>query len=544
MRDLSYAELEDRVRWFGSLTVFVGILAMAALLIALNLSGAAPGSIRPTFFAIGLGLCAVAAWAAVEYVAERSRRDECLRCSELLRIVEHQKDIPTLRRLIRDLASASSRNPLVADLTREKLPELRKRLDKLEDVAVRNDRSTALRQMFPLMRKRVDERVEALRRSSQVLRAREIAVQGLARAKQRREQLERDTDAHVKTLSWWRQLNFDYPDYRQMDLEISKLEREVGSFLSKTATEAKKTETDLVAMKTRALDRLAASERKALEAVPHDRTVPFDERSLASSALWLGALSVPVSVWNDVAGSGEVFDALRSVNGNYAELNDVEIWMQTLLLPAESLVGLASLTKGALFEKHVAETTGGELHEHFNTPDTDIIIDGTAYQIKATDSEAYIDTIPAEIPVIATSEVAETAGVIDGGLTNAELDSATEIALGGTVVDISDTLLDAVLTGAGGLGVLATLRGINHAISSYRQGNDGVGAITEGVGVAVTGTMKATVDLAETGYKIVTSTPSRFVGRQTLRVVGTLGRVIVGPDEDGADKPQKGTSRS
>lgn len=544
MRDLSYAELEDRVKRSGSLIVFLGILAMATLLVAFNLSGTPSGNIRPTLFTIGIGLCAVAAWATIEYVAGRSRRDECLRCSELLRIVEHQKDISTLRRSIQDLDSASSRDPLVADITREKLPKLRKQLDKLEDVAVRNDRSTALRQMFPMMRKRVDERVDALRRSSEVLRAREIAVQGLARAKQRREQLERDTDAHVKTLSWWNQFNFDYPDYRQMDGEISKLERQVNSFLSKTTTEARKAEADLVAMKTRATDRLAASECTALEAVPHDRSVPFNERSLASSALWLGALSVPVSIWSDVARSGEVFDALRSVNGNYAGLNDIEIWMQTLLLPAESLAGLTSLTKGALFEKHVAETTGGELHEYFNTPDTDIIIDGTAYQIKATDSEAYIDTVSAEIPVIATSEVAETAGVIDGGLTNAELESVTEIALGGTVIDISDTFMDAALAGAGGLGVLATLRGINHTISSYREGSDGVGAIAEGVGVAVTGTMKATVDLAETGYKIVTSTPSRFVGRQTLRVAAAVGRAMVGPDEDETGKTQKDKSKN
>lgn len=118
------------------------------------------------------------------------------------------------------------------------------------------------------------------------------------------------------------------------------------------------------------------------------------------------------------------------------------------------------------------------------------------------------------------------------------------MTLGGAVIDISDPLLVAALAGVGGLGVLTTLRGIRHAISSYRQGNDGVDAIAEGVGVAVTGTMKATVDLAETGYKNVTSTPSCFLGRQTLRVAAAVRRAMVSPSEDEAGKTQKGKSKN
>ncbi len=253
---------------------------------------------------------------------------------------------------------------------------------------------------------------------------------------------------------------------------------------------------------------------------------------MASSALLLGALSVPVSAWNDISRSGQVYDALRSVNGNYAGMSDTEIWMQCLLLPPDSLLGLASLTKGALFEGHVAGTTGGNLHTNFNFPETDIVIDGTAYQIKATDSESYIATVDPDIPVIATSEVAERTDAIDGGLSNAELESWTELALGGTVIDLGDTAIDAVMAGLGGLSVLATIRGINHAAARHRAGIDGIDAIAEGVGVAVTGTMKATVDLAETGYKIAKSRPSRFVGRQVMRGLGAVGRAIDGPSED------------
>lgn len=92
-------------------------------------------------------------------------------------------------------------------------------------------------------------------------------------------------------------------------------------------------------------------------------------------------------------------------------------------------------------------------------------IHGTAYQIKATDRGAYIDEVAADISVVAASEVAKTAGTIGGGMTIADPDNVTHLAMGGTHVDLSDKLLDAAMTG---------------------------------VGVAVTGTMQATVDLADT----------------------------------------------
>ncbi len=117
-------------------------------------------------------------------------------------------------------------------------------------------------------------------------------------------------------------------------------------------------------------------------------------------------MSLPASVWADVDNASNVYDALREVNGRYADSTDIEIWLDTLFMPAESLAGLASLTKGALFEQLVARNTGGELHEHFNTPYTDITIDGETFQIKATDSESYIDSVADGIPIIATSEIA------------------------------------------------------------------------------------------------------------------------------------------
>lgn len=210
----------------------------------------------------------------------------------------------------------------------------------------------------------------------------------------------------------------------------------------------------------------------------------------------------------------------------------------SVALAPESLAGLASLTKGALFEAHVAESTGGTLHEHFNTLDTDITIDGMEFQVKATDSAGYIESVDPEIAVIAASEVAVETGAIDGGMTNADLDSATDLALDGSVVDFPDSAMDAVIGGLSGLGIFATLRGINHAIDRHREGVDKAEAIEEGIGVAMTSTMKSTVDLAEMGYKVATSRPSRFLGRQVIKVGQGIGRRIDAAEERARQKEE------
>jgi len=63
----------------------------------------------------------------------------------------------------------------------------------------------------------------------------------------------------------------------------------------------------------------------------------------------------------------------------------------------------------------------------------------------ATDSETYIESVAPAVPEIATSEVAETAAAIDCGRRNAELDSSTTLAMGGTVIVGADTAVDAEL---------------------------------------------------------------------------------------------------
>ncbi|MEZ5497411.1 MAG: hypothetical protein R3F25_11405 [Gammaproteobacteria bacterium] len=80
-------------------------------------------------------------------------------------------------------------------------------------------------------------------------------------------------------------------------------------------------------------------------------------------------------------------------------MSNSEIWWETLWMSPESHAGLVSLTKGAYFEQLVASDTGGQLHEHFNNPDTDIVLGGVEFQLKATESVTYINSVDEEIPI-------------------------------------------------------------------------------------------------------------------------------------------------
>ena len=75
-------------------------------------------------------------------------------------------------------------------------------------------------------------------------------------------------------------------------------------------------------------------------------------------------------------------------------------------------------------------------------------------------------------------------------------------------------------------------------LDRHREGVDKAEAIEEGIGVAVTGTMKATVDLAEMGYKVATSRPSRFLGRQVVKVGQGIGRRIDAAEERARQKEE------
>ena len=201
-----------------------------------------------------------------------------------------------------------------------------------------------------------------------------------------------------------------------------------------------------------------------------DDSLINDVHSDSTKAAWLATLSVPFSIGNDLAAADQVYDSLRAVNGNFEGMTNSEIWWETLWMSSESLAGLSSLVKGAYFEQLVANDMGGQLHEHFNTPETDMVLDGMEFQLKATDSVAYINSVDEDIPIISTSEVANQTGAIDSGYSNDDLTTKVEQALDGGLIDAKDVAVDALITGVGSLGIFATMRGINHASARYDEG--------------------------------------------------------------------------
>lgn len=345
-----------------------------------------------------------------------------------------------------------------------------------------------------------------------------------------RSRLKAFEEVAYEQFSWWNKLKYagEEPDLSEMDSVINKLETIQCQLAHKHEDDYKAVDAYLNRLKVRSATRISKAKLKIEELISNLNHQESIESSLLNKAIWFSALSLPVSMWSDLDQAGEIYDVLRSVSGNFVNMSDSEIWWETLFMSSESMAGLASLTKGAYLEQLVAADTGGQLFEHFNNPDTDIVIDGVAYQIKATESAFYVESVADGIPVIATSEVAAHSGVIDAGFSNEELTNTVDLALGGSVVDVGDSAVDAVLAGLGGLGVMATLEGINHAVKKHENGGDGVEALFEGAGLAIEGTARALVGAAELGYKAITSRPSRFVGRQLLKGLQKIDDKLMG----------------
>jgi len=218
---------------------------------------------------------------------------------------------------------------------------------------------------------------------------------------------------------------------------------------------------------------------------------------------WASIFGISWSLGNDLHEAHGVYDALRKVNSNFSELTDREIWWETLWMSPESLAGLANLAKGAYFEQLVADDTGGELFEHFNHKDTDIVIDGVEVQLKATDSVSYVNSVDSNITVMATSEVADKTDAIDSGISNSDLTNTTDLALGGSVVDAGDATIDGLLTGVGCVGLMASVKGLNHGLKEYKEHSDFADAALEGTGVAIEQTLESTCNLIEIIFNLV-----------------------------------------
>ncbi len=348
---------------------------------------------------------------------------------------------------------------------------------------------------------------------------------------QSRDQLKSRWREHYANLGWWEKLTSEIEtdeDNELITLEhdrhIQEVETALSQFAQKYKDDIEKARNYFSELKNRTNCRIQELEQEISEKISNNSNALINEDTV--TAAWIAKLSIPLSATDDLLNAHQVYDALRSVNSNFAEMTDIEIWWETLWMSGGQLTGLISLTKGAYFERLVAGDTGGELHEHFNNVDTDIVLDGIAYQIKATDSASYIQSVDDDIPVIATSEVADITGAIDSGYRNEELTQSVELALGGSVVDVGDTVIDAILTGAGSLGFFATCRGINHTSEQFEKGVEADIAILEGIGVTAKGTAKGVVDLAEVGYKVTTSAPSRAIGRGLWAIIKFISRGV------------------
>ena len=229
-------------------------------------------------------------------------------------------------------------------------------------------------------------------------------------------------------------------EYKERTVKIHEIYDLLGFVITEENLDKLKQEAVLYSKQNSVLDK-RAREIIALENTPS----PIAERQIVQASAIAGGLGIAFHAGSSFAESMYVYEALRRANSNFAELSNSDIWFETMLLSLinpDSYQGMVNLTKGAYFELLVANDTGGLLHENFNTPDTDMFLNGSLVQLKATDSEAVIDSVAPGITVIATSEVASNTSAIDSGYSNEEVTNTTENALGGDVFDTSGSLMD------------------------------------------------------------------------------------------------------
>lgn len=324
----------------------------------------------------------------------------------------------------------------------------------------------------------------------------------------------------AQRLTWWPTLKNLVRDFwsgnpiRKLEIELLSLE-EARKQLD-ALPDMVRGEKAFNDFRLRVTDRVARAREMAVAAIPDSHKEGFDPDYALRAGAIAAAVSVPISFAGDLSRAHDIYEVLRDHNQNYAALDDFEIWRAMLAMPREQLVGHISLVKGAYHETLVARDSGGVLFENFNHQDTDILIDGVATQIKATNSLPYIDTVKDHIPIIATSEVAEEAGVIDSGYTNEWLTDAVGDALGGSIFDVDDTVVDGVLAGVGVVGVVAIARGVHAAWSDYSLRQNLIAAAGTGGITIVEAKARAVVTMVELIYRgtsaVVTSAPAKRLG--------------------------------
>lgn len=438
-----------------------------------------------------------------------------------------------IQKTLSEALIAGNTNHLISKLSEHYEPLLKQRMLMLN----KKKMEKALEIEFSRSRSDCNNRINEIVKQVPLFKAKNQLGDSLIFLAKRRQEMKEQWDIAYAAFSWWNKFKYATgPNFADLDKAIKELETLKYRLEARHYDDFERLDTHFEKLRKQAIGRITDAKVNAEKFIQEGRYKDDYNETLLRNALWFSAMSIPLSIWADVDNAMNVFDALRGVNGNFSDMTDAEIWFESLLMPAESLAGLTALTKGAYFEQLVAADTSGQLHEHFNTPDTDILIDGVAFQIKATDSESYIYSVDESIPVIATSEVAATTAATDGGYSNEELTNTIDNALGGTIVDIGDTAADAVLAGLGGLGFFATIQGINHASAKYENGGDGVEALFSGAGVAIEGTASAIFGVAEMGYNVAMSRPSRFIGRQVVKGFIKLDNKLFGDGTNSKDK--------
>jgi hypothetical protein len=247
-------------------------------------------------------------------------------------------------------------------------------------------------------------------------------------------------------------------EFKNRTVKIHEIYNLLGFEITEENLNRLKKEATFFERKTSLLD------KKAREAIALDNHLSsIAARQMVKASAIAGGLGIVFSAGYSFEKSMNVYDALRRANSNFAELSNEDIWFETMLLSIinpDSYQGMVNLAKGAYFEQLVANDTGGTLHDNFNTQASDMLLNGSLVQLKATDEQAVVSEIEPDITVIATSEVASKTSAIDSGYSNEQITQTTERALGGDVIDTSGSLSDGALIFSGGLGVLASLKGI------------------------------------------------------------------------------------
>ncbi len=521
----------DKRRIGAFLIIAIFAVLIVSVIAALPFLGAdpAPFLIEAALGAGGFGALALAFWGHLEqrrYLAFSTHENDVTAAlaapsSDVFRAI-----------LARLQATGASFEACDAYLVAS-MPALERHLDQILDAEAHQARKARIAELC----READQMVKAAARRSHEsrpdVRARIRLEQEIPHLRRLVEEADRQFNASLekRRLKWWLKMTRDRSALQQVEDQVAALEVALDRLNASPALV--QAEKDFVALNASIDRRIAQARMAAIGDLPSSRLMPFEPDHALSAGFVAGAVGGMASLVGDVSQAGAVYDALREVNGNYAELSDFEIWLETLTMPTESLIGLASLTKGAYFERLVEHDFGGARFAEFNHPDTDILVDGIAYQIKATDSVSYINSVADHIPVIATSEVADATGAIDGGYNHEELAEAIDLALGGTLIDVGDAVLDGVTTGLGGVGIVAILVGSHTAWKTYQTSGDAIEALAIGVQTVATRTARTLVNMAE----ICSIGATAIIKSKLVRGAWKAGREAFGAPTDKVQKP-------